>query len=71
MTPYRTWNNPCVGCEDRVLPTKEHPYTCHSTCQKYKEAKRAYEASKKAIRKYKEGQQEVDDFTIGNIRRNG
>ncbi len=70
MTPYRTWVNPCVGCEDRVLPTKEHPYTCHATCDRYKEAKRAYEASKKAIRKQKEAASEIDEFMFVCVRRN-
>ena len=69
MKTYRTWNDPCLGCEDRVLPTKEHPYTCHATCQKYKDAKKAYEASKKGIRKQKEANQNADDFTIDCIRR--
>lgn len=70
MKPYRTWKDPCLGCEDRVLPTKEHPYTCHSTCEKYKEAKRAYAASKKEIRKQKDANNTFEDFTISNIRRN-
>ena len=69
MRPYGDLGEVCFGCTDRIYPTKEHPYTCHATCEKYKRAKAKFEKQKRRVRKKMESDSEADIFTIDSIRR--
>lgn len=37
---------PCRGCKDRVAATKENPYSCHMSCEKYAEWREQFTAYK-------------------------
>ena len=54
-------NYPCKGCTDRAVG-------CHSTCQKYLDAKAEYERKKEAIRKAKAEGNDFVGFKVNTIR---
>jgi hypothetical protein len=53
-------NYPCKGCTDRVVG-------CHSTCQKYQDAKAEYESEKAAILKSKKAENDYADFKVNTV----
>ena len=40
---------PCKGCTDRVAATKDSPYSCHMSCEKYNAWRSDYTAYKPDI----------------------
>lgn len=58
---------PCQDCSDRVVG-------CHSTCQKYKEARASHKKKFEEIQKVKKAEDSFDDYKIRRVeatKRNG
>ncbi len=61
--------NPCHGCTERVIPTKDDPRTCHGKCPREAEYLAQDHAEKAWMRKQEREGREVKAIWDGKTKR--
>ena len=61
--------NPCLGCKERILPTKEHPVTCHGKCERERTYQEAERKKKEFLRAQRDQEMQVQMVWEGKRKR--